>query len=782
MQTRGLLRVAVAVVVVGMVVGLNLAWGVNNWIQLDDGIAMESVTSLAADGFRLYAGSDNGVFVSEDGGKSWLLTSFNNPVSTLTVDRAIIYVGTWVEGVFRSDDGGLTWKPIRNGLRFHEFQDGTRSYGDVRGILITDNTIINVMYHNGTYTSMDRGETWHDISKEWLAGNSIYSMTEFGGYFWSAVSIGSMFRSPDRGKTWETLYHFDHGRVNDWAVLNGRLYVAGQEGVGVWNETTRTWEYPMTGLPIGNRHGPDGLPYVSAFAVHGSRLFAGLHTHGVYVFDVQSETWSSAGLEGRTVSSLLSHGSALYAGTAENGIYYLPKVKTISPQEGSVEGGEPITVFGGDFPPRTTVTIGGRSVTGLKVTNTLITGLTPPGVVGEADIEVRFPDSGALTVERGKFLYTNAPSTTLTMTPTHGLPIGGGTGIVSGGSFAPDVVVKIGDNPATDVVVTPTLIYFRIPPGTVGTVDVTVTNPDGKEWSLEEGYTYDPFPSPVIRKVYPIEGPVDGGTKIVVRGSNFLDGAVVIVDGIQVEQLDSFSPTAIRLKTPPSSPGDKEIRVVNPDGQQAAKNRAFTYNAPLSITSIVPNVGVMKGGTPVTIIGTGFRVSSWSTIVMIGGKPVSTIIDMSLTELMIETPPAKTPGAKDVVLRNSNGEEVILKGGFTYDDSLAVEPKGKLLTTFGLVKQTRLLQNYPNPFNPETWIPYQLATEGDVTIVIYDSGGQLVRSLELGSQPPGLYVTQEKAAYWDGRSDTGEWVSSGTYFYHLQVGNYSVAKKMIILK
>ena len=81
MQTRRLIKAAVAVV------GLNPVWGVNNWIQLDDGVAMESVTSLAAHGFRLYAGSDNGVFVSEDGGNSWFPTSFNDPVSTLTVDR-----------------------------------------------------------------------------------------------------------------------------------------------------------------------------------------------------------------------------------------------------------------------------------------------------------------------------------------------------------------------------------------------------------------------------------------------------------------------------------------------------------------------------------------------------------------------------------------------------------------------------------------------------------------------------------------------------------------------
>lgn len=782
MRTQRLAKVVAAVIVVGMVGGTNLAWGDNNWIQLDDGIAMESVRSLAAHGFRLYAGSDTGVFVSEDGGNSWLPTSFNDPVSTLTVNRDTIYVGTWGQGVFRSDDAGLTWKSIRNGLRFHEFEDGTRHYGEVHRILITDNNIINVMYHNGTYTSTDRGETWHDISEEWLVGNSIYSMAEFGGYLWSAISIGSMLRSPDNGKTWETIRYFDNDRVNDWAVLNGRLYVAGQAGVGVWNESTQDWDYPMAGLPLGNRHRSDEPPYISTFAVQGGRLYAGLHVHGVYVFDSGSETWSSTALEGASVYSLLSHGSGLYAGTAEDGIHYLAKVRTIAPQEGSVEGGEPITVFGGDFPPGTTVTIGGRSVTDLEVGHTLITGLTPPGVLGETDIEVRVPNSGTLIVERRNFLYTNTPSITLTMNPTHGPQMGGGTGILTGSAFAPDTAVKIGDNPATDVVITPTLIYFTIPPGTIGTVDVTVTTPDGREWILENGYTYDPFPPPVIHEIYPIEGPIDGGTEVIIRGNNFRDGSVVFIGGIQVEQLDSLVSTEIRLKTLPSPFGHKDVRVLNPDDQEVVQKRAFTYNAPLDITGITPNVGPTKGRTSVTITGTGFRVGDWSTRVTIGGVLVSAITDMSLTELIVRTPKVTAPGAKDVVLRNPNGEEVTLVGGFTYDDSLAVEPKGKLLTSLGYVKQTRLLQNYPNPFNPETWIPYQLATEADVNIVIYDSRGQRVRTLKLGTQPPGLYLIQERAAYWDGRSDTGEWVSSGTYFYHLQAGGYSAAKKMIILK
>ena len=661
MHTQRLTKVAVALLIVGTITGWNPTWGTNDWIQLDDGLVMESVTSLASHGPRLYTGTDNGVFVSMDGGNSWFPTSFNNPVSTLTIDRDTIYVGTWGQGVFRSDDAGLTWKPIRDGLRFHEFEDGTRHYGEVHRILITDNNIINVMYHNGTYTSTDRGETWHDISKEWLVGNSIYSMTEFDGYLWSAISIGSMLRSPDSGKTWETARYFDKDRVNDWAVLHGRLYVAGQAGVGVWNESTQDWDYPMAGLPLGNRHRSDEPPYISTFAVQGGRLYAGLQVHGVYVFDSGSETWSSTGIEGTSVYSLESHGSGLYAGTAENGIYYLAKVRTIAPQEGSVDGGNPITVFGGDFPTGTTVTIGGQSVKNLKVTDTLITGFTPPGVLGETDIEVRVPNSGTFIVERRKFLYTNTPSMPLTMTPTHGSQMGSETGILTGSAFAPDTAVKIGDNPATDVVVTPTLIYFIIPPGTIGTVDVTVINPDGRKWILENGYTYDPFPPPVIHEIYPIEGPIDGGTEVSIGGNNFRDGSVVFIGGIQVEQLDSLSPTEIRLKTSPLPFGHKDVRVVNPDGQEVVQKRAFTYNAPLDITRVTPNVGPMEGGTSVTITGTGFRVGNWSTRVTIGGVLVSAITDMSLTELIIRTPEGNDPRCEGCCTKESQR-----RGSYTY--------------------------------------------------------------------------------------------------------------------
>ncbi len=96
--------------------------------------------------------------------------------------------------------------------------------------------------------------------------------------------------------------------------------------------------------------------------------------------------------------------------------------------------------------------------------------------------------------------------------------------------------------------------------------------------------------------------------------------------------------------------------------------------------------------------------------------------------------------------------------------------------------ETTLLRNYPNPFNPETWIPYRLAQDAFVTVTIYDGNGQMVRTLDVGHQTAGIYESQSKAVYWDGRNDLGESVASGVYFYTLTAEDFSATRKMVILK
>ena len=99
-----------------------------------------------------------------------------------------------------------------------------------------------------------------------------------------------------------------------------------------------------------------------------------------------------------------------------------------------------------------------------------------------------------------------------------------------------------------------------------------------------------------------------------------------------------------------------------------------------------------------------------------------------------------------------------------------------------LSTSTQLLANYPNPFNPETWIPFELASDTEVTVTIYNMQGQRIRQLQLGLVTAGRYVAVDQSAYWDGKSETGEVVSSGTYFYQIEAGDYTETRKMVILK
>ena len=107
-------------------------------------------------------------------------------------------------------------------------------------------------------------------------------------------------------------------------------------------------------------------------------------------------------------------------------------------------------------------------------------------------------------------------------------------------------------------------------------------------------------------------------------------------------------------------------------------------------------------------------------------------------------------------------------------------------------KETDLLRNYPNPFNPETWIPFQLATDGTVVLTIYDSHGRVIRRIDLGHQSSGFYLSKSRAIHWDGTNQTGESVASGIYFYQLDVSSpgdssaiateFSRSQKLVLLK
>ena len=110
--------------------------------------------------------------------------------------------------------------------------------------------------------------------------------------------------------------------------------------------------------------------------------------------------------------------------------------------------------------------------------------------------------------------------------------------------------------------------------------------------------------------------------------------------------------------------------------------------------------------------------------------------------------------------------------------SLAVEETLPSDWVPDVVKSTpvnRLSQNFPNPFNPETWIPYQLAANVNVSLYIYDAQGRRIYAKPLGYRKAGSHT-----AHWDGRNAAGEPVASGIYFYSIRAGDFHATRKMLI--
>ncbi|MGB5847341.1 MAG: FlgD immunoglobulin-like domain containing protein, partial [Ignavibacteriaceae bacterium] len=88
-----------------------------------------------------------------------------------------------------------------------------------------------------------------------------------------------------------------------------------------------------------------------------------------------------------------------------------------------------------------------------------------------------------------------------------------------------------------------------------------------------------------------------------------------------------------------------------------------------------------------------------------------------------------------------------------------------------------LMQNYPNPFNPTTQIRFGIPEAGSVTLKIYNSVGQLVKTFVDGNMSEGYHQVT-----WDATDDSGNKLSSGVYFYRITAGTFNQVNKMLLMK
>lgn len=114
-----------------------------------------------------------------------------------------------------------------------------------------------------------------------------------------------------------------------------------------------------------------------------------------------------------------------------------------------------------------------------------------------------------------------------------------------------------------------------------------------------------------------------------------------------------------------------------------------------------------------------------------------------------------------------------IDGFFVYLDDVSIgDPTSISQLGNNVPDKFSLGQNYPNPFNPTTKIKFDLAKNTNVSLVIYNSLGQQVKSLVNEFKSAGYYEAEFNA------SD----LPSGTYFYRLTTDNFVETKKMLLVK
>ncbi len=127
------------------------------------------------------------------------------------------------------------------------------------------------------------------------------------------------------------------------------------------------------------------------------------------------------------------------------------------------------------------------------------------------------------------------------------------------------------------------------------------------------------------------------------------------------------------------------------------------------------------------------------------------------------------------VLTSESGSKFILEG----TDEITIPSAEKfVLNRESVIPITFALhQNYPNPFNPITFLSYDLPSQAQVTLTVYDLIGREVTQLVNTTQEVGY-----KSVQWNATDSFGKPVSAGVYLYQIQAGDFVQTRKMVLLK
>lgn len=332
------------------------------WTQMN-GADPAVVSAIETDGSTILLGTNEAdageLFRSTDGGRTWSNAGFpNGGVGDILADGNNWLMGVYIDGVYRSTDGGFDWTRVLSGVTadvihrhgsnlftgesFFGAQPIFRSTNDgatwtpipgspslrVLAFASRGGQIYLGSQNNGMYRSTNDGANWTQVTGLPTAA-AVSAICMLDGDIYAAVrnivpAIFGVFRSTDGGSTWAQLPQSPVDSASDdihrLVAREGNLYlgVRGSQGGGIYRSTDlgATWENLDQELPGDHRVG-DFLFGLDG----GDTILAGMED-GIYRTEDDAQTWTESG-QGtgaiRGVAALLDREGTLYVGLQTNG-------------------------------------------------------------------------------------------------------------------------------------------------------------------------------------------------------------------------------------------------------------------------------------------------------------------------------------------------------------------------------------------------------------------------------------------------------------------------------
>jgi hypothetical protein len=361
----------------------------------------------------------------------------------------------------------------------------------------------------------------------------------------------------------------------------------------------------------------------------------------------------------------------------EDAFLYFAEVEIaeVTPNRGSVQGGEQVTILGTGFDSSSKFFVDGHlAIDQVVVDENTMTGFTPPGDPGDAHVHV--VNLSGTFESKNAFAYGLPPA--LSDVSPLWAPAAGGTKVrLTGVGLSSDVAVFFGDEEAVILERSKDQSWVDViapagPPGM--TSDITVVTWWGLSVAEDAFFWEDTDADPYLLQCatfFPAHGPTEGNSLVTFAGAGFQYETTLTFNGVEALVIEKNADAQkIQVLTPPGEDGTATVVMSTPYGAVTCA-QSFVYEAPPSfeVVSVSPAAGAVDGGDSIVVLGSGFADNP---SLYVGAMPATAVERISESQINAVTPPG-TPGHADIRVIQS-GDTVILPHGFEYQgDDLSLD-------------------------------------------------------------------------------------------------------------